>query len=262
MVYEFEILALPILAGALSLLRGRTQVLAAVALTLACAASHRADRILGKPWGPAWDPQILPVRAAAFAREHGIEGRMFNAYDHGGYLEWAGFAAFVDGRVQCFPPGFFADFYRASHGAPQFQAWLRSLGVEWAIPSRISPWLSGRDLLDGPDWALVHWDEVNEVFLRRDVARFAPLIAGLEYRLFRPHGAIVGAVEKLAQQELPLLLLEIDRFDRSTPGEPFSLLVRCAALTRLSKPDARRICDEAEGRVPAQLLARARSLKP
>src|SRR5207253_8091355 len=120
--------------------------------------------------------QVLPVRAAAFAREHGIEGRMFNAYDHGGYLEWAGFETFADGRVQCFPREFWAAFYRNSYSAADFQRWLRSLDVEWAMPSRVSPWLSGRDLLDGPDWALVYWDDLNEVFLRRDVARFANLI--------------------------------------------------------------------------------------
>ncbi len=262
MVYEFEILALPVVAGALSLLRGRMQLLAGVALTLACAASHRADRIFLARHRPDWNPKALPVRAAAFARARGIEGRMFNAYDHGGYLEWAWFPAFVDGRVQCYPPDFFPAFYRASHGPAQFQAWLRSLDVEWAIPSRVSPWLSGRDLLDGPDWALVYWDDLNEVFLRRDVARFAPIIYELEYKFLRPHGPMVGAVEKLTPQELPLLLREIDRFDRTTPDDPFSLLVRCATLTRLSSPDAPRVCNEAEGRVPVQLLSKARSLTP
>jgi hypothetical protein len=262
MVYEFEILALPLVAGALLLLRARTQVLVAVALTLACAASHRADQIFRTRYGPEWNAEVQPVRAAAFARERGIEGRMFNAYVNGGYLEWAGFPAFVDGRVQCFPPGFFAAFYRASHGPAQFQTWLRSLDVEWAIPSRVSPWLSGRDLLDGPGWALVYWDDLSEVFLRRDVPRFAPLIAKLEYRFFQPHGAIVGAVEKLAPPDLPLLLREIDRFDSAAPGDPFALLVRCAALTRMSNPDAARICNQADGRVPPRLLAKARSLKP
>jgi len=262
MVYEFEILALPAVAASLLLLRGRAQLLAALAVTVACAADHRADRLLRHRYGAEWNAKVLPVRAAAFARERGIEGRLFNAYDQGGYWEWAGFEAFVDGRVQCFPRQFFADFYRVSHSPQQFEAWLRSLDVEWAAPLRTSPWLSGRDLLDGPAWALVYWDDVNELFLRRDVARFAGLIADLEFRFFRPHGPVVGAVEKLSPQELPQLLREVDRFERTTPGDPYALLVRCAALTRMSNGDAARICDQAAAHAPAPLVSKARSLKP
>jgi hypothetical protein len=261
MVYEFEILALPVLAGALLLLRRPLRWLSAVAVIVACGVSHRADHWLRFRHAPEWNAEALPVRAVAFAREHGIEGRLFNAYDHGGYVEWAGYPAFVDGRVQCFPPEFFREFYRASHDARDFQAWLRSLDVEWAIPSRISPWLGGRDLLDGPDWALVYWDDLNEVFLRRDVARFAKVIESFEYKLFRPHGAIVGAVEKMEPRDLPQLLREIDR--SPLPEDPFVVLVRCAALTRLSRPEAAAICDRAaELRAPPALVAKARALRP
>ena len=109
--------------------------------------------------------------------------------------------------------------------------------------------------------------ELDRLFPEKGVeqeiaARYQPLIERSEYKLFRPHGPIIGAVEQLAAQELPLLLAEIDRFDRTTPGYPFSALVRCAALTRLSDPRAAAFCDAAAKGVPPDLVTKARNLKP
>ena len=110
----------------------------------------------------------------------------------------------------------------------------------------------------------MYWDEASEVFVRRDVARFAAMREALEYRRFRPYGAIVGAVEKLDRSALLELLGEIDRFERTSPGDPFALLDRCAALTRLQAHDRVQACDAAQASAPAPiagLVAKARQLR-
>jgi hypothetical protein len=254
MVYEFQIVAAPVLAEGLARLRtrfgARAQAAAAAAALAVCGASHRWDqRLIGHRLSPTWDAAAVPVRAAAFVAASGLSGRGFHSYDDGGYLEWAlpGVPAFVDGRVQAFPPEFFRRLYAAGHGSLEFQGFLRELGVEWAMPSRISPWLSGRGLLDGsPDWALVYWDDRNEVFVRRDVPRFAPLIEALEYRRFRPWGSIVGAVAATPRAQLAQTLAEVERFESTTPDEPFAAIVRCAARTRMESPEARPDCARAQ----------------
>src|SRR5439155_170838 len=127
-------------------------------------------------------------------------------------------------------------------------------------------WALGRipRRLDAPQWDLMYWNEASEVFVRRDVARFAAMREALEYRRFRPYGAIVGAVEKLDRSALLELLGEIDRFERTSPGDPFALLDRCAALTRLQAHDRVQACDAAQASAPAPiagLVAKARQLR-
>lgn len=253
MVYEFEIVAAPLLADGLARLGARAgargQAAAAAALALACGASHGwPRRLFAHPPAAAWDPAALPVRAAAFASAHRLSGPFFHSYDDGGYLEWAlpEVPAFVDGRVQAFPEAFFRRFYAAGHGPAPFDRFLREEGAEWAMPLRTSPWLSGRGLLDGnPGWALVYWDDRNEIFLRRDVARFATLIGSFEYLRFRPWGAIVGAVAQTPRAELERTLAEVARFEETTPGDPFAAIVRCAVRARQRSPSAEADCARA-----------------
>ena len=270
MVYEFEIIAAPLFAAAVGSLRSRSRRLPALSAALAaiaCGASHQILQRYGElQAGAAWDPATLPVRAVEFARPM-IRGRLFNAYSHGGYLEWAlpEVPALVDGRVQCFPPEFFKRFYAASHSPAGFQAWLRELDAEWAMVYRRLPWLSGRDLLAPPDWALVYWDDVSEVWLRRDVPRYAPLIAGLEYRRFRPHAQVLQLLAAGGRAEATEWLAEIDRYSQTTDGDPAALVARCAALSRLGSPLAPEACARAELLIPPALrpaLQAARAVKP
>jgi len=86
----------------------------------------------------------------------------------------------------------------------------------------------------------------------------------LEYRRFRPYGTIVATVEKLDRAGLLELLHELDRFERTSPRDPFALLDRCAAMTRLQAPEQTKVCDEAEAQAPpavAGLIGKARALQ-
>ena len=56
-----------------------------------------------------------PVQAAAFLRDHHITAPLFNTYEYGGYLIWAGEPVFIDGRA--LSESLFQD-YRKILGAP------------------------------------------------------------------------------------------------------------------------------------------------
>ena len=267
MVSEAHIVWAPTLAWGLSRVPRRLLAPAGVAAALLAGFSLRIDRsALGLRISPSWDASLLPVRAAKFLDEHRILGPGFNAFRDGGYLEAArpGVPAFIDGRVQAIPEQAWQELQEAEQTPAAFQAYLESAGCEWAIATRVRERLGGYRLLNGPRWALVYWDEASEVFVRRDVARFAALRDSLEYRRFRPYGSIVASVAKLDRDGLFELLREIDRFQRTSPGDPFALLDRCAALTRLQAPERAEACDEAEARAPAPiagLIGKARALQ-
>lgn len=264
MTYEAEIVFAPTLAWALALIpRAPLRIAISSAAAVLAIAGYRLDRLV---FSTRWDERTLPVRAARFIEAEHLDGRRFNGLRDGGFLEYAlpGRLSFVDGRVQAVPPEAWRALQAAESSRAKFQQWLALLDVEWAITTRTKERMSGFRLLDGPAWALVYWDDASEIFVRRDVARLAPLLR-FEYRFFRPYGPIVGAVEKLPRADLPGLVAELDRFDRTSPADPFSALVRCGASTRMRAPEAPAICDDALRKAPpvsAGLVARARHLVP
>jgi hypothetical protein len=267
MVSEAQIVWAPTLAWGLARVPRRLTPAAGLAAMIAAGLSLRLDRTaLALRISPSWDASVLPVRAARFLDEQQIAGPGFNAFRDGGYLEMArkGVPAFIDGRVQAIPPEAWRDLQAAEQSPAAFQAWMERVGCEWAIATRVRERLGGHRLLNGPRWALVYWDDASEVFVRRDVARFAAVRDRFEYRRFRPYGAIVGTVEKLDREGLTELLREIERFERTSPGDPFALIDRCAALVRLQAPEAAKACDDATARAPpviARLVTKARSLQ-
>ena len=258
---EFAIVTAPLFAGALEGIGarfGRNARSAALgALTLAAIFGYRGDLTLRRlDLAAAWDAQAQPVRAVEFARAHRIGGHLFNGYSAGGYLEWAlpESPSFVDGRVQCFPPGFFPAFYRAGHGAREFDAWLRSLGVDWALTSRQLPWLSGRSMLDRPGWALVYWDATDEIWLRRDAKANAALLGPLEYRHFLPRGSVVRSVAETAAGDLPAYAAEVERYEATTAEDPFAAVVRCALAARFHR-GVQAECERAAALAPGPEVA-------
>jgi len=257
MVSEAEMVWAPALAWGLSRLGMRAAVPAGIAAAVLAFVSLRLDPRRLQP-SPAWDARLLPVRAARFLDEHGVAGAGFNAFRDGGYLEMArpGVPAFIDGRVQAVPPEALRELQEAEQSPEAFRRYLARLGCEWAITTRVRERMGGFRRLYDSNWALVYWDDTSEVFVRRDVARFAALREQFEYRYFHPWGHIV---EPLSRAELSFLLSEVQRFERTSPADPFARVVHCAALRRLGAPEATSAC---QLRVPPDLvplLARARS---
>ena len=252
MVYEAELVFAPTLAWALSLLSLRAVRAGAVLAGLLALLSHGLQRTPPR-FSTAWNEELLPVRAARFLSAHALGPPFFNGLRDGGYLDLVLGTSFFDGREFAVPPGTLRDWQEAEKSPAAFQSWLRGLGAEWAIASRQRERLGGYRLIDGPDWARVYWDSASEVFVRRDVARLAPLLP-LEYRFFQPGVANLAAAG---------IFDELDRFEQSSPGDPTAALIRCGAASRQGHPDAPALCNTAlsRGADPA-LVAKARARRP
>lgn len=253
----------PILAGALVRLPGRAPALGAVACALLAIASHHHEQAWPQlRFSTHWNPASLPVRAADYARANHLDGPQFNGIREGGYLAWAGIPPLFDGRIQAVPPTAWHEVLEAEKAPASFDAYLRRIGAEWAISTRLKEHTSGFGLLHAnPGWALVYWDDLDELYVRRDLPKHAALIARDEFRLFHPWGEIVGSVEKLGRSELPALLDEVSRYGRTTAADPFALLVGCAVLVRL-REDPRAACALALDRgAPRQLVEKALRLQ-
>jgi hypothetical protein len=256
MVCEAQLVWAPVLAAGLARLPRLRPLLGVAAAVVAGFSLPLEARTL--LLSPAWDARVLPVRAAHFLDEHAIAGPGFNGFTDGGYLEMArpGVPAFIDGRVQAVPPEALRELQESEATAAAFQSYLRRLGCEWAITTRLRLRMGGWHLLhDSPEWALVYWDDASEIYLRRGVPRFASI---REYRAFVPWGHVVEG-KHLA--DLPLLLDETERFLKGSPHDPLALIVRCAALHGMNAPGAGSACDLRVPSAMAPLLERARSFQ-
>lgn len=145
--------------------------------------------------GVALEPGAVPVRAAEYLRAIGFDGRLYNDFSSGGYLEWTlDRPVFQDGRG--LPPEDLA-LVLPEPVDPERMARLdarwgfEALVVGTALPEGVDPLLlekltEGRDLLaDRGTWALVAFDDRAALYLRR-TGRFAAWAARDEYRVVAP----------------------------------------------------------------------------
>lgn len=280
LTYKFYIVALPCLSYVQSMTRTRWRAgPAAIASALALLSllgeflsqSRGSSSEISTPnsrLASEFNEHLLPVRAAEFARTERLSGPLFNSFSDGGYLAWAlpGVPVFQDGRVQAYPPSHFEALQKAERDKTSFLMYLQSMGVEWAITLRIRERLGGFRLLNDPGWALVYWDELSEVRLRRDLPRFSERIERLEYRFFQPYGSIIGAVERTPAADLPHFEEEVGRYRRTSPDDTLAAIVDCALAVRGIRADAEERCARAEASATTgslrTLLAKARSLSP
>lgn len=130
-----------------------------------------------------------PVKAVDFIVENAISGRMYNDTNFGSYLMWRlypGQKVFIDGRFGSYPTARYIEAYSFYFRPGEY---LKKYGIEYCVLS----YPTKADITKGlheylfrnPDWALVYWDDVALVYLKRS-ARYADLIGRCGYRLFNP----------------------------------------------------------------------------
>jgi hypothetical protein len=200
--------------------------------------------------GTKWDRASNPVRAAQFLKDEGITGRFFNSYHDGGYLalEFPVTGVYMDSRPLAYPPGFFSNEMKVESQPAQFLKQMRANDIEFAITGNYGKVLSGMRMFDSPEWALVYWDEVNEVYLRRDVPRFQEKIARLEFKYFKPpdlQKAILGTLTGIMPppEVMTQYSSELDRFDHYTPGAYYARWARCLVATRRRDKGVNELCE-------------------
>ncbi len=241
--YEFFLVASPLAALGVKRLVARRPgwAVASLVLVAAIGAANAAPALTEAVPGPRFRDDGLAVRAAAFLKREHITGRLYTSYHDGGYLAYAlDQPIFQDSRPRAYPPSFWRADFAADRSPRAFQRWMDQLGVEVAVTARYPTPLTGAGKLDSPAWALVYWDQVNDVYLRRSVPRFRDLIARREFELFRRQAgsfdAVVEGIRKATPDLLARYAVEVRRYLRDSPDDPRALYASCLIDRRLGRP--------------------------
>ncbi len=118
--------------------------------------------------------ETFPKNALRFMQQHKLDGRIFNQYAWGGYMEWntPQFKPFIDGRADIFVyNGVFRDFLRATAVDNSFEI-LNKYKIEYVLlpPGAPMAYL----LRHSSEWRTVYSDPVSVLFERsHELAAFA-----------------------------------------------------------------------------------------
>ncbi len=222
-VFLLEIVVAPILARTLTTITAGVRSPLGRRLLLGGAATAAGVTVItvgmtGAGVGPLVDARKVPgfgvnerwvpEGALRYLDARRVEGRLFNAFHFGGYIEWRDFprrAPILDGRGMA-PPSLLEEIHFA-RAYPQHLARLQArFGFEAAVMDY--PTYSGDAIEEviGPDadsalassdWALVYWDDVALVYLRRG-GPHAGVIERDEYRHVKPANGGAGLARLLA----------------------------------------------------------------
>jgi hypothetical protein len=110
-------------------------------------------------------PAIMPAQALAAAREANLKGPVFNDYDFGGYLIFAGVPVFVDGRADLYGDAFMRNYARAVGGdSDELARLFEQHRIAWTL---LPPSEGAVKILDRmPGWQRIYADG-NAVVHRR-----------------------------------------------------------------------------------------------
>jgi tetratricopeptide (TPR) repeat protein len=249
-VFLLAIVAAPILARHLNAIADRFPAAWAARAWQAAAASAAAVAAVAiilavLHVGPFDDPRkviglgintrYVPEAALAYLDQRRIDGRLFNSFHWGGYIAWRDFprrAAILDGRGNVTP-----QLLEEIHFARVYPQHLDRLQAEYGIDVAVVdyPTYSGDRVEDviGADadaglasaaWALVYWDDVALVYLRRG-SRHADVIARDEYRHVRPANGAAGIARARSDPaRVPGVLADLERNVKETGSSTAWLL--------------------------------------
>jgi hypothetical protein len=112
---------------------------------------------------------ITPTRALK-SFDAAKSGPILNDYGFGGYLDFAGFAPFIDGRGELYGSAFTLRHHRALNlqDIPDFLRMLDQYKFGAVLLAPSTPAIGLLDRL--PDWQRVYSDDVAVVYLRRRAA--------------------------------------------------------------------------------------------
>lgn len=144
---------------------------AALALFVARNEYYRASGV-SKEFGLGVFESNFPIRAAEFAEQTKLPGKLYNDLTAGGYLTWKSGVpggVFIDGRLEVYDTEFFSEY---SAGLKDLARWQRDAdrhGVSTVV--LFHRWANRHALISflarEPRWALVYYDEAAIVFVRR-----------------------------------------------------------------------------------------------
>jgi hypothetical protein len=129
--------------------------------------AYYADRGRLERFGLGWNPWLLPVDAAAWARASGLEGRVLNHLNFGGHLSLElGRPVFADGRLEVMGEEHYRYALRSFSSLEGLEAAAERYGADWVVlPYQVVPDLIG-PLVADPGWRLVWFDHLAAIWVR------------------------------------------------------------------------------------------------
>ena len=113
--------------------------------------------------------------AVKFVKDHDLQGKMWNNYDIGSFLEWSlpEYPTFVDGRPEAFPVGFLRGVYiRMQESREKWDEMAQTYDIQWAFVALTdaTPWfrLWWQMIKQHPDWKIVYFDNFSAVLVKVD----------------------------------------------------------------------------------------------
>lgn len=177
--------------------RGRTvRGLGALAAVVA-AAVVTAVAGPGVDLASAEDPRLYPIGAVAFAKEHGLSGKVATPLYYGGYVLqklWPGTRVLVDGRNDTvYPPDFVVRTIFEGEDPAVFADARRGDGASWVIASNAPGRVTHRFLAADPAWMLVYWSDFAVVYASRAAH---PELASLQLDALRDPDAVLPEIAR------------------------------------------------------------------
>lgn len=183
---------------------------------------------VGKPsWG-VWRGRF-PVAICNFIQEQSLTGLFYNDYPFGGYLMWR-FGpkqpVFIDGRYPAVA-GYvqlFRHISEAQRGsAERWQTFLASHDITGALmtyPQSSSFPSTFEIYFPKARWALVDWDDVGLLYLRRDYGPYKEVIEQFEYRTLLPDSRLDYFRVRWQQSDLQNQQRILDELDSAIVRHP------------------------------------------
>ena len=189
----------------------------------------------GMNLGVGFDETHFPERAVAFIRQHPLRGHMFNFSPFGGYLSltlYPEHLVFMDGRLEHARDGRLVVRADDALRDPKvFGELERELDFQYAIISAREGESTAGPLSRNSDWAMVHFDDVAAVYVRKPGPNAALAASG--YQVLR-HLTELDAVLQLASAgggSAPLLLHDGKLAVAQDPYSPrAAFLLACGEL--------------------------------
>lgn len=156
---------------------GRWAVVALVFPVICCAVTPFGSAMVH---GPSTDPAaalrhsvsvLTPVDVVDYLHQHPLRGQVFNTYEWGDYLLWAGppdLKIFVASHAHLVPRDVWIDYMRISTASAGWDAALDRYGVNAVIVDRAGRARLIRLLGDNANWRVDYEDRIAVVFVRRE----------------------------------------------------------------------------------------------
>jgi len=113
------------------------------------------------------DGSSSPMTAVAAARAAGVSGPVFNSYQFGGYLIFAGIPPFIDGRGELYGDKFVERYVKAEGLAEGLTDLLSQYQSGWALlrPDAVA----NLKFADLPDWRKLYADDFAVVYVHKGI---------------------------------------------------------------------------------------------